>query len=72
MSKEIVKDPIRLDKIDRLIRYTVGFSLYENTFDAVHADLNDFKKEIDLKNLRVPSLIVHGDMDGDVPFSQAQ
>ena len=42
MSKDIVEDPVRLDKIDRLIRYSVGFSLYESTLDAVHADLIDF------------------------------
>ena len=35
-------------------------------------DLYELAKPIELAGIKAPTLIVHGKMDGDIPFSQAE
>ena len=35
-------------------------------------DVHEFVKPINFAGIKVPSLIIHGNMDGNVPFAQAE
>ena len=55
----------------RLMDYSAGASMYPNTADGFKNDLHEYIKPINLEGITVPTLMVHGNMDGDIPFSQA-
>ena len=57
----------------KMMDEVAGFSIYPNTADGMVNDLNEFKKPINFAEIKsVPTLVVHGNMDGDIPFSQAE
>ena len=71
-ANEIAKDPERLKSLAKILDYSAGASLYPNTADAFVNDLNEWCKPINLSGITVPTLIVHGNMDGDIPYSRAE
>ena len=70
--KEIINDPERIKLLGKMMDEVAGFSIYPNTADAMVNDLNEFVKPINFAEIKVPTLVVHGNMDGDIPFSQAE
>ena len=44
----------------------------EHHFDTMKHEIDQFSEEIPLENIKVPTLVAHGTLDGDVPFTQAQ
>ena len=46
--------------------------MYPNTADGFINDLHEYIKPINFEGITVPTLLVHGNMDGDIPFSQAE
>ena len=45
--------------------------MYPCFMDGLIADIKDYEKKINFEEIKVPTLIVHGDHDGDIPYSQA-
>ena len=67
---EIANDPARLETLWKLMDYSAGASMYPNTADGFINDLHEYIKPINFEGITVPTLVIHGNMDGDIPFSQ--
>ena len=70
-AKEIANDPERVQMMINMTAYGGGNPAYP-TVDGFLADMADFETPIDFASITVPTLVVHGDKDGDIPFSQAE
>ena len=71
-ASSLKRQDLRLKSLAKVLDYSAGASLYPNTADAYVNDLNEFCKPIDLSGITVPTLIVHGNMDRDIPYSRAE
>ena len=69
IAKEIANDPERTERLARLMDYSAGASLYPITAEGFVNDLHEFVKPINFEGITVPTLVVHGNMDGDIPFA---
>ena len=45
---------------------------YPKSWDGFMNDLEEYKKPISFDQIKVPTLILHGDADKEVPFSNAE
>ena len=45
-----------------------GAPVYPVCMDGLVADVKDFETKISFGEITVPTLIVHGDHDGDIPY----
>ena len=72
LAKEIVNDPERVQRMIDMVEYGGGNPAYPESVDGFLADMADMERPIDHASISVPALIVHGDKDGDIPFSQAE
>ena len=70
--EQIMNDPERMENLRRMMDGAYGLSLYQSSGDAMVNDLYELAKPINYEGIRAPTLVVHGKMDGDIPFSQAE
>ena len=68
-AKAIAADPERVERMISMTKYGGGNPAYPNSVDGYLADFADMEKPIDFASIKVPTLVIHGDMDGDIPFS---
>ena len=71
-AKEIAADPERVERLHSLLRQGSACAVYSCFMDGLVADVKEYEKKINFEEIKVPTLIVHGDHDGDIPYSQAQ
>ena len=67
-----MNDPERMENLRRMMDGAYGLSLYQGSGDAMVNDLYELAKPINYEGIKAPTLVVHGKMDGDIPFSQAE
>ena len=67
-----MNDPERMENLRRMMDGAYGLSLYQSSGDAMVNDLYELAKPINYEGIKAPTLVVHGKMDGDIPFSQAE
>ena len=70
--EQIMNDPERMENLRRMMDGQYGLSLYQSSGDAMVNDLYELAKPINYAGIKAPTLVVHGKMDGDIPFSQAE
>ena len=71
-SAEVATDPEKLDFIRCLIKTQATMSVYDNNWEMMVADCENFAATVPLENITVPTLICHGKRDGDVPYAMAE
>ena len=47
-------------------------AIYSHSFDTMLHELEGYKERVPFEEVKVPTLICHGDRDGDIPFDQAE
>ena len=69
---EILNDPVRLRFLPKLVTAGEALAAYPESFDnGFRNDMNNFPVSIPLEEIKVPTMINHGDKDKDIPLSQA-
>ena len=71
LSAEWAKDQWNLDVAKRLFLQDFGKVAYPHAVDGMLNDVANNKERIPLDEIKVPSLIIHGDKDKLLPVSQA-
>lgn len=71
VARDILKTPSKLDYLGRFLAGTPPMGLLRAGFVN---DLEQFAaiKQLPLASVRCPTLVVHGTLDGDVPFSHGE
>ena len=63
-----MKDEHRKKRFTILLGAGDGTAAFPHGYAGMMADIENFKPRIALEEVKVPTLIVHGDRDGDIPF----
>lgn len=70
-AQRISQDEVLLERF-RKIGKTLAFNSIDNFWDGFMTDMEYYKTPIPFEQIKVPTLILHGDMDKDVPFANAE
>ena len=70
-AKEVAADPERIARLETLMRVGHSNPVYPCFMDGLIADVKSYETKINFEEIKVPTLVVHGDKDGDIPYSQA-
>ena len=70
-AKEAASDPDRIERLQTFMRWSHANPVYPCFMDGFIADIEDYKRPINFEEISVPTLIIHGDQDGDIPYAQA-
>ena len=71
-ATEIANDPRRRAVLPKLVEIMYAGALYPHCLDALKVELQTVKERTPLEDIKAPTLICHGDKDGDVPLAQAE
>lgn len=52
--------------------FALGAAYPEAYYEAIGYDLDYYKDVIPYDQIKVPVHMIHGDLDGDIPFTQAE
>ena len=71
-ARDILSDPRRVKYVEAITNAIEVLPSREHHFDTMKHEIEQYKENISLEKIKVPTLVAHGTLDGDVPYTQAQ